>query len=54
MTVTGSIPALTGLTNLTDFYVGNNHLTGAVPAAPPALVSDGSSRRPNPLNTALT
>jgi hypothetical protein len=47
--LTGSIPALTGLTNLANFYVNDNQLTGNVPAvpSPSALVAGGSSLCPN-------
>jgi hypothetical protein len=52
--LTGSIPALTGLTNLRIFHAASNLLTGNVPSvpSPSALLSGGSSLCPNFLNHA--
>jgi hypothetical protein len=49
--LTGSLPALTGLTKLTSFFVGKNKLTGALPAPPASLPSGFATLYPKPLNT---
>jgi len=48
--LTGSVPSLSGMPNLQNFFVGGNALSGLLPPAPASLVAAGSSLCDNRLS----